>query len=394
VRANFQELFQAALSDDRVEQLRGLFRWSHRVFQSREREMLKRKEQGFVRECHGDMHLGNMILDNGTVTIFDCIEFNEEFRWIDVMNEVAFCFMDLLDWERKDLAFRFLNAYLQVTGDYSGLMVLPFYAVYRALVRAKVDWIRLRQELDAIAPTEGPIASRSVAESPTAAAPASSQSTSDSREYAEVDPTLFHQLHSYLDLAQQCAQSQRCYIVITHGVSGSGKTYASQLLLESLGAIRIRTDVERKRIFGIEVTRSSGSLVGEQMYATSVTARTYKRILSQAAVVLEAGFPVILDGTFLRREQRSLVQQLAQQRGVPLRILHLDTKPETLRRRILHRIQAGDDASEADLEVLQHQQTIQEPLSAEEHEWTVNFDSEAMVAEDLVARVMNSLGSP
>ncbi len=391
MRANFQELFQASLSPDRVEQLQWLSQWSSRVFHECEQEILSRKERGFVRECHGDMHLGNMILDDGTVTIFDCIEFNEEFRWIDVLNEVAFCFMDLLDWKRKDLAYRFLNAYLQFTGDYSGLMVIPFYAVYRALVRAKVDWIRLRQEFDASSPKESPSGSQSATESRTGVASAASQSA-ESRKYAEVDPALFDQLHGYLDLAQACAQSRRCYVVITHGVSGSGKTYTSQTLLESLGAIRIRTDVERKRIFGIDGIHSSRSAVGAEMYSPSATAETYERLVSQAAMVLEAGFPVILDGTFLRREQRMLARQLAQQRGVPFRILHVQANVETLRRRILQRMQTQNDASEADLEVLQDQQANQEPLNATERQWTVEIDSEVMGADELIRRMMDTLG--
>ena len=101
-----------------------------------------RQRLGFVRECHGDLHLGNIALVDGTVAIFDCIEFNDEMRWSDVMADVAFLAMDLEDRGRPDCAARFLNGYLELSGDYDGVQVLRFYVVYRALVRAKIACLR------------------------------------------------------------------------------------------------------------------------------------------------------------------------------------------------------------------------------------------------------------
>ena len=101
-----------------------------------------RKRGGFVRECHGDLHLGNIVLLAGEPVPFDCVEFNAAFRWIDVMSEVAFLVMDLEEHGYPALAFRFLNRYLEATWDYAGLRVLRFYVVYRAMVRAKVACIR------------------------------------------------------------------------------------------------------------------------------------------------------------------------------------------------------------------------------------------------------------
>src|SRR6266516_4567782 len=111
---------------------------AERAHAARRGAFLRRVEEGFVRECHGDLHLGNIARIDGELTIFDCIEFNPALRWIDVMSEVAFTVMDLEDRGRADLSHRFLNAYLERTGDYSGLAVLRFYLVYRALVRAKI----------------------------------------------------------------------------------------------------------------------------------------------------------------------------------------------------------------------------------------------------------------
>ncbi len=170
-----------------------------------------RLHDGFVRECHGDLHLGNIALVDDTVTVFDGIEFNEEMRWIDVMSEVAFTVMDLQDRRRSDLAFRFLNAYLETTGDYSGIGIFRFYLAYRAMVRAKVTAVRMRQ-LD------------------------------------RPDMSLRAEYRTYLDLTLGYTHRTHPAVIVMCGVSGSGKTTCSQALLESLGAIRLRSDVERKRL--------------------------------------------------------------------------------------------------------------------------------------------------
>lgn len=144
IRANFAHLDRPENAEvaDLIEQLRS---WSENELAARDDELIVRKRNGFVRECHGDMHLGNMILADETVTIFDCIEFNPDLRWIDVISEVAFCTMDLEDRGRVDLSRRFLNAYLEWSGDYAGLAVFPLYFAYRALVRAKVAQLRREQ---------------------------------------------------------------------------------------------------------------------------------------------------------------------------------------------------------------------------------------------------------
>lgn len=141
IRANFAHLESPA--DRRlVDRLQA---WCGQELRRLDDVFAGRKRSRFVRECHGDMHLGNMILEGDAITIFDCIEFNESLRWIDVMSEIAFCAMDLADHGRSDFAWRFLNAVLEWSGDYEGLRVFPLYFTYRALVRAKVARIRLNQ---------------------------------------------------------------------------------------------------------------------------------------------------------------------------------------------------------------------------------------------------------
>src|SRR6185436_123438 len=149
-----------------------------------------RRLDGFVRECHGDLHLGNVVLlDRGPVP-FDCIEFNDELRSIDVMSEIAFLVMDLMDRRRADLAWRFLNRYLETTGDYAGIRVLRFYIVYRALVRAKVHLMRAHQ---------------------------AHVSTAERRRLAGC-------FRGYLRLAGRATTEKSTGIVLAHGLSGSGKT--------------------------------------------------------------------------------------------------------------------------------------------------------------------------
>ncbi|HEY7490540.1 MAG TPA: AAA family ATPase [Candidatus Tectomicrobia bacterium] len=225
VQENFQYLFEAIDDPVRQAHARELEHWCQRTFVARRVDFVARKRDGFVRECHGDMHLGNMILQDNAVVLFDCLEFNDALRWIDVASEVAFLTMDLEDRGRPDLAHRFLNGYLEVTGDYGLLVPLPFYLTYRATVRAKVAGIRL------------------------------GQSALPAEEVAHVRQAF----GSYLDLAEQYTRPSRPRLFITHGVSGSGKTYSTQQLVEATGAIRLRSDVERKRLCGLApLERSTG----------------------------------------------------------------------------------------------------------------------------------------
>ena len=189
-----------------------------------------------MRECHGDLHLGNVALIDGRPVVFDAIEFNPAFRWIDTINDVAFLTMDLHHRGRSDLAYRFIDRYLALTGDYAALRLLRFYEVYRALVRAKIAAIRLQQ-----------------------------LGAADGRDsvQAEVD--------SYVYLAERLAAPMRGAIVITCGVSGSGKSHHSAHLPGPLAAVRVRADVERKRLLGVDADRDVTAQGG---YTAAMTART------------------------------------------------------------------------------------------------------------------------
>lgn len=295
-----------------------------------------------MRECHGDMHLGNMALIGGEVTIFDCIEFNEYFHWIDVINDAAFMVMDLKDHNRPDLAFRFLNKYLSLTGDYGGLDALPFYSAYRAMVRAKVACIQMSE------PGVG----------------------------EDEKVKLRERYHRHFTQAESYISSQKPGLIITHGVSGSGKTCFTQSLLERAGAVRIRSDVERKRMFGLKPLEKSGSKLDEGLYAKEANEKTYIKLLELSEIILNAGCRAIVDAAFLRRSERKMFMEMAQRLDVPSVILDFQVSENILRSRIIAREKEGRDASEANMAVLEKQLVWREPLENEEKFRAVTVDTE------------------
>ena len=299
-----------------------------------------RKAGGFIREGHGDLHLGNLVLIGDRVTPFDCIEFNEDFRWNDPASEIAFVWIDLLDHGQPGLAAWFLNAWLETGGDFAALRVLRFYAVYRAVVRAKVAALRAGQE--------NPEAAR-----------------------GELDLA-----QAYLDLARRIAVPPAPTLVITCGLSGSGKTTASsaRLLdasLEGAGSmVRLRSDVERKRLFGLAPHDNSHSAPDGGIYTAEATARTYARLLALARELLRAGWPVIVDAAFLKRAERGSFAALAAELGVEFKILATEAPPEELRRRLLAR---SGDASEATVAILERQLEWFEPFAGEERRRLIRY---------------------
>ncbi|MDD1606306.1 MAG: AAA family ATPase [Methylococcaceae bacterium] len=340
------------LLDDKFQllQLDAIEAWGHDEWTSKSPLMQQRKQQGCVRECHGDLHLGNMTLINGKIILFDCIEFNPMLRWIDVISEVAFLVMDLLHFGYQDYAYRFLNHYLQDTGDYQGLTLLRYYLVYRALVRAKVALLRMNQNPD-----------------------------------VDIYKEVRSEYAVFANLAEQFTHDSQTALIITHGFSGSGKSTFTGQLAEKIGALQIRSDIERKRLFGYRAQETTDSGIG--IYTPEAGKKTYQHLTELAKTVLEAGFSAIIDATFLKAEQRNLFRQLASEYSVKFFIIDFQASDETLCSRLRQR---RDDASEATIDVLYQQQQSAEPLWGEEqnHVITINTESDA-VLETLLARIRN-----
>ena len=339
-----------------LNQLHGLLAWTQAQAERLGPRFEERRLEGAVRECHGDMHLGNMLLEDDGVAIFDGIEFNANLRWIDVQSEVAFCLMDLTDWNRPDLAHRLLNDYLERTGDYRGLDVLPFYLTYRALVRAKVAHLGWKQHKE---------------------------------KETEIRDQLAEKRQEYLDLATRFTEPRKPLLIITHGVSGSGKSFGTQRLLETLGAVRVRSDVERKRLAGLEGSDPSHSEIEGNLYSAASTEATYQQLADGAEHILAAGFPAIVDATFLKAKHRALMRQLAERLKVPFLILDFQATDEQLRERIAERLKQAADPSEANLEVLEYQLKTREPLLPEEQAFVMPVNTaDANFAERLLEEVV------
>jgi aminoglycoside phosphotransferase family enzyme/predicted kinase len=337
VAENFSQI-DGTLHEARLRnQLDRLRHWSEQQHASLTDDFVRRKQQGFIRECHGDMHLGNIALFDNEVVVFDGIEFSENLRWIDVISEIAFLIMDLQDRGQDRLAQRFLNAYLERTGDYAGVKLLRFYQVYRAMVRAKVDAIRLSQhDLS-----------------------------------AEAQQQVHGDLDGYLALAESYTKPASPLLIINHGVSGSGKTYYSQRVLEALPAIRLRSDVERRRLF----TPSGTSGIDQGRYRPEASEQVYAHLCALAEKLLGAGHTVIVDATFLKHAQRIPFQALAERLAIPYVILHYSAEPDTLRQRVQQRAREQNDASEATVEVLEHQLANYQELDRIEQRCTTTVDT-------------------
>ncbi|RMG38849.1 MAG: hypothetical protein D6725_06565 [Planctomycetota bacterium] len=352
-----------------ADRLRTLEQWHAAAFPRLAPVVQRRRDNGFVRECHGDLHLRNIVRLPEGVRMFDCIEFNPAFRWIDVLDDVAFAVMDFADHRRWDWGFRLLNRYLEHTGDYEHLQILPFYICYRSLVRAKVAALRWRQQVPEQLQTraEG-------RETATGGAGASASAKQPHRfrrgghgSGMRLDPDdAFEQaaaVAEYVDLALRARRPSAPRVVVLCGVSASGKSTCGQRLLENLRLIRIRSDVERKRLFGLPRDAHSGSRLNAGIYAPSATEQTYARLHALAAKILDADFGVLVDATCLQRWQRLRFQELAARRRIPFHIVWLDTPPEECRRRLRAR---EDQVSEATLEVLEQQLASFEPFDPSE----------------------------
>jgi predicted kinase len=270
---------------------------------------------------------------------------------------VGFLTMDLTEKGHPELAAHFLNRYLERNGDYAGAVLLDLYFVYRCLVRAKVAAIRSR-ERDSEAERAADIA--------------------EARDYS--------------GMAFRQASKGKPMLVIMHGLSGSGKTWLAERLMAALPAIRIRSDIERKRLFGLDEAAESGSAIDSGIYTPEASERTYDRLLTLARTLLAARHRVILDAAFLREEQREAAKQVAAELDVDSVLVCAEAPVDVLRARIENRARRRDEASEADLAVLEHQLEIAGKPLAEENPLVVDTSSDVDI-EELAETILCTLSS-
>jgi predicted kinase len=307
-----------------------------------------RRATGRVRECHGDLHCGNVVRWAGELTPFDGIEFDPALRFIDVTNDIAFLTMDLAERGHLDLRRAVLQAWAETLGDWTGLRLLPYFEAYRALVRAKVDALRALQLA----------------------------ANKHARAAAVVD------CRRYLDWAATRVAVYRPPLLITCGLSGSGKTWLARRLAERFGALHLRSDVERKRLAGLGAHEDSRSPPDAGIYTLEFNERTYQTLLDCAAASLEAGEPTIVDAAFLRGPERRAFLSLAQQRNVPFAIVHCHAPDAVRRDRVSARSAARTDASEAGPDLLARQASYWEAFGSDErtHVYAVDTRDPAGVA--------------
>lgn len=314
-----------------------------------------RRAAGRVRECHGDLHTRNVVRLGERLVPFDAIDFAPRLRWIDVAADVAFLAMDLERLGRDDLAHAFLDGWF-AAGDYDAATGLNWFVVYRALVRAKVDALRAHQ-------------------------------LRTGREAAAA----WRECEGFVALAERRLRPRRGRIYATSGVSGSGKSWLAERLVPALPAIRVRSDVERKRAAGLGPLETSGSPPDGGLYAPQLTARTYRRLRELAGTLVVAGFDVLVDATNLDAARRAELAGLAASLGTTIAWLEC-TAPETvLRRRVSAR---SGDPSEATVAILERQLASRHPLTDPEIARAVRVDTSGTVDATAVAAALRAAAGP
>jgi len=327
----------AALQADCAEPgLRETAAWCEQQLAQRAGAIDGRRANGLVRACHGDLHLDNVMRWRGDVSMFDCIDFDDALRWIDIANDAAFLVMDLRTRAGARLSNRLLNRWLEATGDYAALELMPLYVVYRALVRALVACLYSKR-----------------GSHPKAAAAA-------------------HDAACYIGIAMGETRRPPPVLLLCHGFSGSGKSVAGRALAELSGAVYLSSDVERKRL---ESTIAANARLDATHYTLEARHAVYDHLLQIAFRVLQAGYSVIVDATFLEHRHRSAFFSLGERLGARVRLLDFHAAPDVLAERIRIRQRTQHDASDADASTLSLQLATADPLTSAETTQTFAFDT-------------------
>lgn len=342
VLENLKTLERAQASKKYHASLGELRTWSIDTYDSLSSLLAERVRDHWIRERHGDLHLSNLVLTENGVRAFDCIEFSQRLRQIDAINDIAFLFMDCAVRKRSDLAYAFVDAYLDATGDYAGSRLLRFYSVYRSLVRAKVAVLKLDQTFD---------------------------------------PSAAERVAAHIEWAAHAADRPTGGLTLMCGISGSGKSWIAQRLASSLGAIRIRSDIVRRQLDALDVNTSLGSGIDRGLYSATNKEAVYKRLAHLSTELFASGENVIVDATLLTRSDRAAFRAIAQARNRPCNVVLCEAHPDILKQRVTQRLDAKVDPSEATPAVIDRQLEIYESPLYEEQVVYVRTDEDVDIAK-------------
>lgn len=335
---NFSTLYDTLAAHQKTT-LDELHRWTLQQFEMLRPFIKQRKSDGHIRACHGDLHIDNITLIDGQPILFDGIEFNENFRWIDVISDLAFLLIDLDFRDKRQLKRMVLSLYLSRTNDYNALKLLTFYKVYRALVRAKITALR------------------------------AAQLPSDSLDFK----LKMQKTTEYISLAHHYSQPNSApKLILLQGVSGSGKSHLANSLLDIIDAIVISSDRTRKQLYGIAPLDRVPVPEISQLYGTSMSQKTYQALLEQSQAILSQGMNVIVDATFLKKEHQQPFVNLAKELECPSYIIYIESSVETSRYAIQNRLQLNDNPSDADQQVMQQQLKVIQPPQSGSSTLTLN----------------------
>ena len=287
------------------------------MLENQAERLMARRSQGFVRRCHGDLHLGNVCLVDGRPTLFDCIEFSDEVACIDVLYDLAFLLMDLLHRELGAHAHAVYNEYVTATNDLDGLALLPLFLSARAAVKAKTSATAARFQ-------------------------------SDPADQA----ALGQAAREYLDLALSLIEPAPARLITVGGLSGAGKSTLARRLASRLGAppgaLVLRSDLVRKSLFGVRPMER----LGLEGYTEGVTRGVYRKLAERATTAIAGGRTVLVDAVFADPRDRAVVADVARTVGVPFTGLWLDAPADVRGARVTAR---RDDVSDATPAVLREQ---------------------------------------
>lgn len=329
---NFPPLLEVFTHPETQYKLRQLHKWTEFQVEQLKETLIQRRASGFVCACHGDLHLDNVTLIDEQPVLFDGIEFNEAFRWIDRMSDLAFLLVDLVDRKQPALANQILNRYLQQTGDYAGLEVLPLYQVYRNLVRAKITALRAQQLSHSL----------------------------------EAQQTL-ERAQSFILQAETVAyQLPQPQLILMQGVAGSGKSYVAEKIAPLCQGIVVSSDIERKRLFGLQPLQRPTESQRPHLYGLEMNRKTYEQLHQLTDTLLQQQQTVIIDATNLKKDHRKVLYRLAQRHQATLRIISIQTELTQTVQQIKHRQKLNNNPSDATVEVMQFQSQQFEAVTPEE----------------------------